>query len=61
MHWDSLPFELPGLRDGMKWFLSANTGLPSPEDIHEPGSEPELGDQSSYLVGGRSVVIMVGK
>jgi glycogen operon protein len=61
MHWDALPFEIPGLRDGMKWFLSTNTGMASPEDIHEPGSEPELGDQSSCLVGGRSVVILIGK
>jgi glycogen operon protein len=61
MHWDGLPFELPGLSEGRKWFLSTNTGLLSPEDIHEPGSEPELADQSSYVVGDRSVVILLGK
>jgi glycogen operon protein len=61
MHWDALPFEIPGLRDGMKWYLSTNTGVSSPNDIHEPGRELLLDDQQTFLVGGRSVIILVGK
>jgi len=61
MHWDALPFELPGLRDGMKWHLFANTSMPAPHDVSEPGTEPPLEDQFSFLAGGRSVVILVGK
>lgn len=61
MHWDALPFEIPGLRDGMKWYLSTNTGVSSPNDIHEPGRELLLDDQRTFLVGGRSVIILVGK
>ena len=59
MYWDALPFELPGLREGMKWHQFANTSV-APYS-HEPGSEPVLDDQHGFLVGGRSVVILVGK
>ncbi len=61
MHWDALPFELPMLPLGMHWHMFANTSMPTPEDSYEPGSEPVLGDQRQVLVGGRSVVILVGK
>lgn len=59
MYWDALPFELPGLRAGRKWHLFANTGV-APSSF-EPGCEPVLDDQHGFLVGGRSVVILVGK
>jgi len=61
MHWDALPLELPRLPDGFRWRVFANTGMPSPEDVFEPGSEPELVDQAGCLVGGRSVLILVGR
>jgi glycogen operon protein len=61
MHWDALPFELPDLPVGMIWHVSTNTGVPAPEDIWEPGSEPKLEDQNTFLVGGRSMVVLVGK
>lgn len=61
MCWETLPFEIPGLPEGMKWHVFANTSAASPEDIWEPGSEPPLEDQHRFLVGGRSVVILVGR
>ena len=61
MHWDALPFELPRLPDGFRWRVFANTSMSSPEDVFEPGSEPEISDQAGCLVGGRSVVILVGR
>jgi isoamylase len=61
MYWEALPFELPRLPDGSRWRVFANTGMPSPEDAFDPGSEPELADQASCIVGGRSVVILVGR
>jgi len=61
MHWDALPFELPGLPENMKWHVFANTGLESPQDCWEPGSEPAVGDAYNFLVGGRSVAILVGR
>jgi isoamylase len=61
MYWDALPFELPGLPADMKWHVFANTGLDSPQDCWKPGSEPVLEDQYNFLVGGRSVAILVGR
>ena len=60
-YWDALPFELPRLPEGAKWRISVNTGMDSPEDIWEPGSEPVLDNQESVLLGPRSVVILVGR
>ncbi len=60
-HWDALPFELPKPPNGWQWHVFANTGMPHPQDVFAPGTEPRLGDQSSVLVGARSVVILVGK
>ncbi len=61
MYWEALPFELPRLPEGSRWRVFANTGMPSPEDVFDPGSEPELADQASCIVGARSVVILVGR
>lgn len=61
MHWEAVWFNIPGLRDGMKWHVFANTGAPSPNDIWEPGKEPILDNQHGILLGDRSVVILVGK
>ena len=61
MHWDPLVFGLPGLPPEERWHVFANTGELPPGDVHEPGLEPVLPDQTSMLVGARSVVILVGK
>jgi glycogen operon protein len=59
-YWDALPFEMPGLPEGLRWHVFANTGIAAPDDIATPGQEPLLADPH-VLVGGRSVVILVGK
>jgi glycogen operon protein len=61
MHWTSHTFEMPVMPEGMVWHVAVNTGMPSPEDIWEPGSELPLSDQQHFLVGPRSVVVLVGK
>lgn len=61
MHWETLPFQVPQLPKGMAWHVFANTGVAAPDDSYEPGHEPSLSDQSNILVGGRSVVILVGR
>ena len=61
MHWEDHNFELPNLPEGMSWRLFLNTAVPSPEDVREPGSEPRLSDQQRFLMGKRSVVVLVGK
>ncbi|MGF1492661.1 MAG: glycogen debranching protein GlgX [Microcoleaceae cyanobacterium] len=61
MHWETYIFELPRLPDGLQWHIFVNTGCVSPHDAWEPGMEPLLENQSSILLGDRSVVILVGK
>jgi len=61
MYWEAQMFELPGLPPGMQWHVSTNTIAPPPEDIWEPGREPLVKDQQQFLVGPRSVVVLVGK
>ncbi len=61
MFWDSVWFSLPRLPQGMQWHVAANTGMPSPQDSWEPGSEPLLSDQENFLLGSRSVIILVGR
>lgn len=61
MHWQMHGFELPKLPKGMLWYVFANTDAAPPEDIWDVGAEKELYNQSEFLVGPRSVVILVGK
>jgi glycogen operon protein len=61
MYWDALPFELPRLPLGVKWHVAINTSMSSPDDVFEPGHEPVSGDQTHFLAGGRSIVVLVGK
>ena len=60
-YWEGLLFELPAPPEGMRWHVFANTGMPSPEDIYEPGQEPVLENQRHFLLGPRSTVILVGR
>jgi isoamylase len=60
-YWDGLPFNLPQLPVGKKWRVFANTAMKSPDDIYEQGSEPCLDNQKEIIVGGRSVVVLVGR
>ncbi|MDG4596838.1 MAG: glycogen debranching protein GlgX [Candidatus Contendobacter sp.] len=61
-YWDALPFQLPELPINYRWHLFANTALSSPHDIYEPGHEIPLEPyQDSFLVGGRAVVVLVGR
>lgn len=61
MHWQMHGFELPRLPKGMSWYVFANTDAAPPHDIWDPGCEVCLENQNEFLVGPRSVVILVGK
>jgi len=61
MHWDTHVFELPQLPEGLQWHVFANTDMQPPGDISEVGSETRVEDESKFIVGSRSVVILVGK
>ncbi len=61
MHWESHVIELPRAPHGFKWYVSVNTGLTPPQDSCVPGQERLIDDQRHFLIGARSVVILVGK
>ena len=61
MHWQMHGLELPKLPEGMSWHVFANTDVQPPEDIREVGHEIMIENQSEFLIGPRSVVILVGK
>jgi isoamylase len=61
MHWESTWVELPGLPEGMRWHVFANTGAWPAEEIWQPGQEPPLDYQGGLQVGDRSVIILVGR
>jgi len=61
MHWEMHGFELPQLPQGMGWHIFANTGMPAPQDIFEPGKEPVIENQREVLVGPRSIIVLVGR
>ena len=59
MYWDGLEFELPPVK-GRKWYRVADTYLTPPQDIAEPGEEIQI-KGNSYIVSGRSMVVLVSK
>jgi isoamylase len=60
-HWDTLEFEIPAPSAGRQWRVAVNTGAASPGDAYPQHQEPLLTPQERCLVGGRSVVILVGR
>lgn len=62
MHWEDHRFELPNRPEhDIIWKRFADTSLPAPRDICEPGQETHLKNQAFYDVEARSVVILVGQ
>jgi glycogen operon protein len=61
MHWEAHDFELPRLPKDLSWHVFANTDMKPPSDIALPGREVIVENQAKFLVGARSVVVLVGK
>ncbi len=61
MHWEIHIFEVPALPDGMLWRVFVNTSDGAPQIISAPGTEPVVEDQHYFIVGARSVLILVGR
>jgi isoamylase len=61
MHWEPHSFEIPGPPEGMNWYVAVNTAVSPPEDIWDVGDEKKLRNQGEFMVGPRSVVVLVGK
>ena len=59
MYWDGLPYELPSPGAGNVWKMAVNTSMPAPDDIHRPDEAPVLSDQSSVIVGPRSIIVLI--
>ncbi|MCX5697786.1 MAG: glycogen debranching protein GlgX [Candidatus Omnitrophica bacterium] len=60
-HWEMRGFELPKLPAGASWHVFANTDVAAPYDIAELGGEVKLDNQDEFLVGPRSVVVLIGR
>ena len=60
-HWEAHSLELPALPEGLAWHLFADTAAPPPREIHEPGREPPLQDQTEVRIGPRSVLVLTGR
>ena len=61
MHSQPLSFEIPHLPGQQKWHVAINTAMPPPDDIYLPGDEIPLERASDFLVGARSVVVLLAK
>ena len=61
MHWQTHVFELPELPEDISWHVFVNTDMQPPKDVWEAGDEVVIENQSEFIVGSRSVVILVGK
>jgi glycogen operon protein len=61
MHWEDQLFALPTLPKKKSWHVYANTGMASPEDIHDLGSDQRLKDQKKLTLMSRSVAVLVGR
>ena len=61
MHTEPLDFALPILPARWHWHLLADTTKPSPDDIHEPGTEPRLDDQQKLILAAKSCVLCLGR
>ena len=59
MYWDAIGCELPSIT-GRTWRRAIDTALDSPLDIADPGTE-QLVAGGTYLVQGRSVVVLVNR
>jgi isoamylase len=61
MYWEPLAFELPSPPPGQRWHLFANTAVPPPADIWEPGQEPLLHEPREVQLEGRAILVLVAR
>ena len=59
MYWDGVEFEIPQA-PGLKWYRAIDTALPTPNDI-QPRDQQVAIDGSTYLVTGRSIVVLASR
>ncbi len=59
-YWDVLPFELPPLGKGERWYRMIDTALPTPRDFSEPTAAPQI-RRKKYPVEARSSVVLMAR
>jgi isoamylase len=59
-HWETGTFQLPNLNK-QKWHRFIDTSLPGELTIMNDENLQVLGDQSYYLIGARTVVVLIGR
>jgi len=59
MFWESVDFELPVV-PGRRWCVAVDTAQPSPYDVADPGTEPDVAGDTRQ-VAARSVVVLVNR
>lgn len=59
MYWEPVSMAVPAV-PGRIWHRVVDTSLPSPDDVCDPGMSPPH-HEDRYLMGGRSVVVLVSK
>ena len=59
MYWDGVEFEIPQA-SGLRWYRAIDTALPTPNDI-QPRDQQVAIDSSTYLVTGRSIVVLASR
>lgn len=60
MHWEAHSFSLPHPEKGTAWHLAIRSFGEAPHCL-EVGAEEVLADQSSFLLPGRSIVVLIAK
>jgi glycogen operon protein len=58
MFWEPVEFQIPAF-EGLEWYRSLDTALPSPKDIDS--SKKKVKVKETYLLTGRSIVVLVSK
>jgi pullulanase/glycogen debranching enzyme len=59
-YWETLSFQLPNLNN-QKWHRFIDTSLPGELAIMDDENLQVLGDQDHYLIGARTVVVLIGR
>jgi glycogen operon protein len=59
MYWDALEFEIPQV-EGLRWYRSIDTALPSPNDIATLENQIPIND-NTYTLSARSVVVLASR
>lgn len=61
MHWEPQEFALPRIGKSKRWHLAVDTSAEEGGGWYPEGGEPMLQDQEYAMVGGRTIVVLIGK